>query len=427
MCACHQSSLLCLLHLSCVIVLTVLGGSHAARADAPRLLSRSEAIGALRAQVAPSDVDWLRSLTRAQLRGCRVAAVDGTTAFTPDGSAHYRALWTRDFAYMVEHAGDLLEPDDVRAAIAMLLRGQRADGCMPDRVTVEGRPVYSPGSETRPLADHALDNGPFMAKLVTTYVRRWNDAAFFREHEPALRRGLDFVRRAPNGLVYNDPARPQCPYGFTDTVAKTGHLLFTSLLYYEACHELESLAVLTGCGEPADFHERADRIRAHLGILWDESAGMFLAADHDCRQLDVWGSALAVDLDVTTPHQRDRILDYLVRHADHIFKRGQVRHLPAPQTWSRMLIPIAPGTYQNGAYWATPHAWLLPTLARRDPELAGRLLNETLRDFRENGNNECINDDYRNVPSYVVSATSVYAILSAGVPDRPASQPASRP
>jgi len=139
---------------------------------------------------------------------------------------------------------------------------------------------------------------------------------------------------------------------------------------------------------------------------------MFFAADRDCKQIDIWGSALAVDLEVVSPIQRDKIIHYLASHASNIFKRGQVRHLPAPESWSRLLTPIRPGTYQNGAYWATPHAWVLPALARRQPALAAKLLNETIADFRANGINECINDAYKNVPNYVVSATNIYAILS---------------
>jgi len=384
-----------------------------AQSDSP--LSREQALRYLRDHTRPADVGWLRSATEDQLRGCQFPAADGTILFAPDGSGHYQALWTRDFQYMVEHAGDLMDRKLVRAAIVFLLGGQRPDGCMPDRVTATGKPVYSPGPENGPLADHALDNGPFMAKLVCEYVRRSGDLDFFRRHEPALRKGLDFVPRAANGLIYNDPAHPQCPYGFTDTVAKTGHLLTASLLYYDACLKMHALARPAGCGEPDAYRTRAELIRRNLSLLWDDASGMFFAADRDCRQIDIWGSALAVDLEVVSPDRRDRIIDYLTTHAEGIFKRGQVRHLPAGASWSRTFIRVEPGTYQNGAYWATPHAWLLPALARRQPALAARLLNETIRDFRANGINECINDNYRNVPEYVASATSVYAIF-AGQP-----------
>ena len=71
-----------------------------------KLLSREEAIHYLRRHVRAADRDWLQSATLAQLKGCQVEAKDGTVLFMPDGSGHYRALWTRDFAYMVRRAGD---------------------------------------------------------------------------------------------------------------------------------------------------------------------------------------------------------------------------------------------------------------------------------------------------------------------------------
>jgi hypothetical protein len=76
--------------------------------------SAPSAHGAQAATAAPADpsiapkLAWLEEKTRELLRGSRVAASDGTVLYTPDGKGNYRALWTRDFAYMVEGAGDLL-------------------------------------------------------------------------------------------------------------------------------------------------------------------------------------------------------------------------------------------------------------------------------------------------------------------------------
>ncbi len=192
----------------------------------------------------------------------------GVWLYTADRHGHYRALWTRDFDYMVEYAEYLLDPAHIKAVAQYLLAGRRPDGCMPDRATVTGRPVHSPGSETSPLADHALDNGAFMAKLVCSYVDLTGDLESFRRWQPAVRRGLDFTLRAPNGLVYNPPEAPQCPYGFTDRVAETGHLLFCSVLYYDACVRIERLRRQAGCGDPAEYGRRGEAIRKNLKALW---------------------------------------------------------------------------------------------------------------------------------------------------------------
>ena len=368
------------------------------------------AVAAVCQRIPAADITWLRQATEKQLHGCRIRATNGRWLFTPDGVGGYRALWTRDFAYMVEYAGDLLDPDQVKACILYLLDGQRSDGCMPDRVTVDGRAVYSPGGELHPLADHALDNGPFMAQLVCSYVEQTGDLALLRKVEPALRRGLDHTRRAANGLVYNSPDAVQCPYGFTDTVAKTGHLLFCSLLYFDACRHMQRTCQQANCGDRSEYRRRADMIHKNVTMLWNDQVGMFLAADRDCRQIDIWGSALAVHLGLATDRRANRIADYLVAHYDQIVQRGQVRHLPSPQTWQRMLAPVKPGTYQNGAFWATPVAWVAPVIARRNVPLAAEMIKDVIADFRQQGITECVNGDYHNVRQYVVSATNVYGL-----------------
>jgi len=372
---------------------------------------RADLAAAIRRETPPEDLTWLRDATARQLRGCRVRGPGGLWLHTPDGVGSYGALWTRDFAYMVEYAGDLLDPDEIKASILYLLSAQRADGCMPDRVTVDGHGIYSPGSPRHPLADHALDNGAFMAGLVAAYADRTGDLPLFRRVEPALRRGLDQTRRAANGLVFNPPDDPQCPYGFTDTVGKTGHLLFCSLLYFDACRQMHRLCRQAQCGAPEEFARRADRIRTNLDLLWNNNAGMFWAADHDCKQIDIWGSALAVQVGCTSGEQADRIADYLIRHYGELTQRGQVRHLPAGEAWQRMLTPVPAGKYQNGAYWGTPVAWVAPTIARRDRKLAVRMFHEVIADYRQRGIRECIHGDYHAVSQYVVSATNVYGLI----------------
>ena len=354
---------------------------------------------------------WMKEETLKQLKGCLVEGAGGVWIHTPDGIGHYKALWTRDYYYMVEYAGDLMDPAGIKESIQYLLDGQREDGCIPDRVNAEGLAIYSPGPPHRPMADHAKDNGPFMALLVTSYIRQTGDEEFFCKVESAVRKGLDQVHLGENGLVYNDPENPQCVYGFTDIVKKTGNLLFSSLLYYEACLEMAELSDKLGCGDPETYRDRAKAIGENISMLWDEKVGMFRAADLDCNQVDIWGSAFAVDVGIVTPEQEKRITTFLVENMDQVLKRGQVRHLPASDpVWQQLFHSCEPGTYQNGAYWATPLAWVIPAYAKQNPELAGKILKTVIADFRANGINECINDDYAKVPNFIVSATNVYSL-----------------
>lgn len=357
------------------------------------------------------DVQWMREATIQQLKGCRVRGAADIWIHTPDGLGNYKALWTRDFYYMIEYAGDLMDSKVVKESIYYLLNGQRDDGCIPDRVDIEGKPLYSPGADNSPLADHALDNGSFMALLVCSYVNQFNDEALFRDVEGKLRKGLDFISRKKSGLVYNDPKHPQCVYGFTDIVKKTGNLLFSSLLYYKACREMEKLCRKYNYENPDIYKVRSDNIQKNIYRLMDKNSGMFWAADKDCKQIDIWGSAFAVNIGLTSAEQSKKISEYLIRNADQIVFNGQIRHLPGSDSgWNNLFLSCEEGTYQNGAYWATPLAWVVPVIAKQNLPLARKIVLDVINDFQKNGINECVNIDYIKIPNYVVSATNVYCL-----------------
>ena len=109
-----------------------------------------------------TELPWLTDRARELLVGSRVKAEDGTWLYTPDGKGNYRALWTRDFAYMVENAGDLMPREDVEACLRYLLNGIRADGAAPDRVQPDGLAVYVGGPVNHPLGEPNLDNPAFL-------------------------------------------------------------------------------------------------------------------------------------------------------------------------------------------------------------------------------------------------------------------------
>lgn len=149
------------------------------------------------------DAKWLKTHTAGLVDTNRSIYKDGRTVFYCDAEKHYGLMFTRDFGYFVEFAGDLLSPEETTGYLEFLLAGQRKDGCIPDRVTVAGEPIYSPGPPHAPMADHALDNASFLVSAVGRHVERTGDLDFLRRHESALRRGLDHINRAENGLVYN--------------------------------------------------------------------------------------------------------------------------------------------------------------------------------------------------------------------------------
>lgn len=357
----------------------------------------------------------MTEICRRLLQRCRKPACDGTVLFTPDGVGGYDALWVRDFAYMTEYCGDLMEAPAVERCIEFILRGQREDGWLPDRIDAWGRAVYAAGADGAPVGEANLDNAPFLVSAVYHCIRRLPPEradGLFRRWEAALDRGMACMPLSGGGLVYNQPGRPHSPYGFTDTVCKTGELFMESILYWRACEQLCTLYGSCGMTErAAAYRARARKVEENLDTLFDEGTGVFMAASGDCRQIDIWGNAYLLYAAFPAGDKvRRKVEAYLLNHLGSYVYSGQIRHLPAGETWEKLLVPVAPGEYQNGAYWATASGWVLFLLARRRPEAARRFLRELLADF-EQGVCECVNRGYRKLPQFVVSAVNVRGAL----------------
>lgn len=357
--------------------------------------------------------DWLEDEAAALQQGSRMRATDGTWLYTPDGSASYAALWTRDFQYMVEGYPEGIPAADVRANIEYLMRAQRADGALADHVETNGLVQYCPGSNQCGSFGPApaLDNSQFTVKLFHDHWKKTGDLTLFSAHAERLVRAMEFTPRSPdNALTYisPDPLLTGAPYGFTDTIRKTGDQLYDSLLYVDAARELSELFKAAGDRSQARrWRNEAWAVHDDLQTLWDRRSGMFLAASLQNRQIDIWGSALAVRLGVTTKRQARRVAGYLHDNYDGVVRRGQVRHT-APDEYWEFTMGTARGTYQNGAYWATPSGDVALAISLVDRRLARQMLVDMTKDFMANGVNEAFNDDlgYVAVPKYVVSATN---------------------
>ncbi|MDW8321579.1 MAG: hypothetical protein RMM08_09455, partial [Armatimonadota bacterium] len=222
----------------------------------------------------PKNIAYLSQTAHELLQGCQVKAHDGTILYTPDGRGNYAALWTRDFAYMVEHASDLMPEQHIAACIRYLIKGQREDGAVPDRVRPDGVPVYVAGPENNPLGEPNLDNPMFLVIACDVYLKRVASnrrKSLFTEWASALDKGMDWVPRSPQGLVFNLPEKPHSPYGFTDCIGKTGELLMESLLYWQACRQMARLHQSYGeKRRAAEYLARARRTEQNLDRLWDE-------------------------------------------------------------------------------------------------------------------------------------------------------------
>ena len=345
------------------------------------------------------------------IEACKKTAFDGTILFTPDGVGNYDALWTRDFGYMVEYCGDLMEQKEILGCIEYTIARAREDGWMPDRSELGGDAEYAAGAKGSPVGKANLDNTPFLVFAVYYYLKGQTAelaSSCFEKWMNALDRGMEIIPVGDDGLVWNDPDAPHSPYGFTDTVCKIGRLFKESVLYWRACRMMQRLHNDFGSESLAQSYcVRADRVEASICALFDETTGAFMAADGFCRQIDVWGMlyALAIEFPLSADVAAS-VEKWLMDNRHRYLYKGQVCQLPDGAPWEKLLIEVPAGEYQNGAYWGTASGWALKFFRRVDPDFAEQMLDELLTDFEQDGICECINEGYRKLPQFVVSATN---------------------
>lgn len=357
--------------------------------------------------------EQLKDLTRSVLAGCRHIAGNGTPIYYPDASGQYAGCWTRDFCYMVEGAGQLMPAQEILAGIDFLLAGQRDDGCLPERVLADGTPIYLPGPVDNPLgARPAIDNPLLMVKLVCAYARLTHDYTSAIQRLDRLWAAVDAVPVEDDGLAFVDRNHPWVDYGFADTVAKTGKVLWGSLLHWEAC---EMMALTYKHWEQHDearaWFERSLHAHQRLSEFWDDSVGMFRSAQQNCRQVDIWGSAYAAVIRVASKTQTDRVAHYLLRSWENIVFKGYVRHLLKGEYWKQLFLDVPPDTYQNGGYWAIPAGWMVRTIAVVNETAAVKYAETLIDSFLADGVCEWINEEQCAVPGYAASAACLLGAL----------------
>lgn len=359
----------------------------------------------------------IRSATQKVLDGCVIRSDSGVDMYTPDGKANYAALWTRDFAYMLCYARELMDANRCKACLEYLLSHADTNGWIPDRVDAQGIAAYTAGNPSVPEdnipASPNLDNGSFLVIAADAYLKtlpKEQAKAFFAKWEKALRAGIDCLPKNADGMIDNHANPPHSPYGFTDKICKTGALAKETLLLWKALQ-----AILFWQEQFTAVNEKylamKKKIEATFVDYFWTSEGMLLSATENCRQIDVWASCymLAIDFPVEQA-KKDAIVKWLKTHYDGIVYKGQLRHLPAGEYWEKVFVDVPKNTYQNGAFWATPIIWFVKAILEQEPELAKKTVLDALEFFETKGIFECVYvpDDYYKLDTYVTTATNVY-------------------
>ncbi len=361
------------------------------------------------------DYQYIKEFSLIMISGCKVKTDSGISIFTPDGVSSYNGLWLRDFSYMVEYSGVHIEEREIVDCIEYAIEHRRSDGWMPDRVYGDGTTAYAAGEVGHPIGEANLDNTPFLIFIIHSLYLRMEETLFvdlFIKWRRHLEKGLQIIPLSESGMVYNSSEKPHSPYGFTDTVCKTGELFLETILYWRACLFMEEMNVQLRLPGGVSYYGIMKRIETAIDVLYESSSGAFYAATESCREIDIWGMIYSLYIDY--PYKKDQkgqMLSFLKVHAEDYLYEGQVRHLLKNEYWEKLLIDIKPEEYQNGAYWATATGWAVWCLFQSDRKQAAVTLKRAIQYFQTYGSFECVNDGYVKCANFVVSVTNVLGVM----------------
>jgi len=351
-------------------------------------------------------ISWLKNEAHRIIRASKREMKDGTAAFPPQVGLGYEAFWLRDYEYSLEGSISSYSDEELLSAARLFVSKLDPNGAGVDCIKFDGTPIYKPGFGSmgeNPVAD----GSQFTVGVVWHTYRRTKNDAFLRDVLAPIVTTMNSVpRNRETGLVHIDPARKwdRCPYGFTDSIRKQGDELFCSLLYVNASRQLADLLSAGGRNEEAKkWQQEVMRLEKSVrDTFWDQKNGLLRAATVKCREHDIWGSAFAVYLGVTTPEQSNAIARYFEKNYSQIVQHGQVRQLPGGVYWEQA--GCKRDQYQNGAFWATPVGWFVYTLDIVNPSLADQTVIDMVTHFKQHGACEWIIGEKRQLPNYIASA-----------------------
>ncbi len=396
--------------------------------------------------------EYLRLATAWVVRSAMVTfPYDGSRHLTPGipiapgAKPHYYGYWLRDGFYGSSNALGLVNAT-VRASFLQsyewMFARPRDDGIFPQSchptTTADNKTSvfcqYGQGPPNADQQDHTnqdLDSCSFAVKSLHVFFNLLpHEAAhaLFAKWKDALLNSFDATTKDPggSGLLWSNTSDPQVGYGFQDNEVKSGAVLYSSLLYWNATRLMAEMANATGDRAlAARMRATADGVRrAAQKAFWNDELGVFMASTGlESRNVDVWGNALAGAMGFPTPEQDARMFAWFSANEDKIFFEGQVREIPFPHQWTMRsgvdADPQSPSDpaatvriYQNGGFWSTPHHHVLPWLGTHDRGMACRLLNDTIRSYRAHGIWEWVGPFYpaasTGAPGYTASAANTY-------------------
>lgn len=370
----------------------------------------------------------------------------------PGGRTSYPAFWIRDYAMSIEtgyvsekeqkHMLELTAITQSDSLIRTKWGTNIPKGSIADHIRIDdAKPIYFPGTYSfenqgekkwgmqPPFCDQF-----FFIQMAYFYVKSFSKSIALTKEINGVKLidRLEMAYRMPpshpqSHLVQVDDRNRGVDFGFRDAIYITGKLCYASLLKYQAAKQMAYLFAKLGSQSKASHYQHeANLLKISIIRTFLNARGMLLASTITSSQADVWATSLAIHLGILTGQSRLNAAQYL-RDAylkGELSQKGNIRHVvksddfSTSSAWEKCVVPI--NTYQNGAYWGTPVAWVCHAIAYVDFKSAQKLAKEYIQELRQGdfrkGDSfgspwECFNDKLTQNPVYLTSVAVPFIIF----------------
>ncbi|MCI0526218.1 MAG: hypothetical protein L0Y56_02010, partial [Nitrospira sp.] len=190
------------------------------------------------------------------------------------GIRNFREPWARDLSFASFGLIELGELQAVKESLEVFLMNQRPEGRFPVKVhstNILDRYLHSLFKREQPshfplrpkyITAHntiSLDGNTLLVTAILNYAARSGDSAFARSHWLALKQAISWVEGhalEADGLLHQAAFTD-----WADSIARTGRVLYTNIVYWKALDELAKNA--PEYGKPEDeayFAARAEHL-----------------------------------------------------------------------------------------------------------------------------------------------------------------------
>jgi GH15 family glucan-1,4-alpha-glucosidase len=305
------------------------------------------------------------------------------------GYRNFRESWARDFGFASFGLTAVEQHEVIRDTLEAFFWHQKPNGQLPVKLhsmNIMTRFFHSLFEREQPThkilepkyksahGSPSLDGQALLVIAALHYGVDAEDTEFLREYWQRIERAVKWLstHRKEDGLLQQEAYTD-----WADSVARTGCVLYTNVVYWKALMEMSvAAASLDYKNEATQFATKAEDVFREIHErLWRPDLGYFATSDK-LDNLSSDGNLLAIAWGLTKPDQAQSILDVMeeTRMAEPVPTRVVVPSYP------RQLIAVENRlgglpNYHTDSSWLWLGAWHLIALTRTGRmEEAGRLM-----------------------------------------------------